>query len=178
MKFSLKIFVAFVALSIFLISCRTSDDPVTPPSVNELEGLIKVKEFSNDTHTIELYTATGTTQLGYNDLKFNRDQFGRQKNTPWDIPTPDTRLSICSVRVGGDTQEEADTMVVIFFNVEGNTESQAKVAEELKAVSQSILDKRSSSLSIAEVYPELEIPQTHLYCQNNWYPLYNNTATL
>ena len=59
-------------------------------------------------------------------------------------------------------------------------ESQVKVAEELKAVSESILDKRSSSLSIAEVYPELEIPQleTHLYCQNNWYPLYNNTATL
>ena len=70
MKFSLKIFVAFVALSIFLISCRTSDDPVTPPSVNELEGLAKVKEFSNDTHTIELYTVSGTTELGYNDLKF------------------------------------------------------------------------------------------------------------
>ena len=70
MKFSLKIFLALFALSIFLISCRTSDDPVTPPSVNELEGLVKVKEFSNDTHTIELYTVSGTTQLGYNDMKF------------------------------------------------------------------------------------------------------------
>ena len=88
MKFSLKIFVAFVALSIFLISCRTSDDPVTPPSVNELEGLIKVKEFSNDTHTIELYTVTGTTQLGYNDLKFriknkSSNQYEKNASVNW-----------------------------------------------------------------------------------------------
>ena len=88
MKFSLKIFVAFVALSIFLISCRTSDDPVTPPSVNELEGLVKVKEFSNDTHTIELYTVTGTTQLGYNDLKFriknkSSNQYEKNASINW-----------------------------------------------------------------------------------------------
>ena len=88
MKFSLKIFVAFVALSIFLISCRTSDDPVTPPSVNELEGLVKVKEFSNDTHTIELYTVTGTTQLGYNDLKFriknkSSNQYEKNASVKW-----------------------------------------------------------------------------------------------
>ena len=88
MKFSLKIFVAFVALSIFLISCRTSDDPVTPPSVNELEGLVKVKEFSNDTHTIELYTVTGTTQLGYNDLKFRlknkaSNQYEKNASVNW-----------------------------------------------------------------------------------------------
>jgi hypothetical protein len=88
MKFSLKIFVAFVAISIFLISCRTSDDPVTPPSVNELEGLVKVKEFSNDTHTIELYTVTGTTQLGYNDLKFriknkSSNQYEKNVSVNW-----------------------------------------------------------------------------------------------
>ena len=88
MKFSLKIFVAFVALSIFLISCRTSDDPFTPPSVNELEGLVKVKEFSNDTHTIELYTVTGTTQLGYNDLKFriknkSSNQYEKNASVNW-----------------------------------------------------------------------------------------------
>lgn len=88
MKFSLKIFVAFVALSIFLISCRTSDDPVTPPSVNELEGLVKVKEFSNGTHTIELYTVTGTTQLGYNDLKFriknkSSNQYEKNVSVNW-----------------------------------------------------------------------------------------------
>ena len=88
MKFSLKIFVAFVALSIFLISCRTSDDPVTPPSVNELEGLAKVKEFSNDTHTIELYTVSGTTQLGYNDMKFriknkSNNQYEKNATVNW-----------------------------------------------------------------------------------------------
>ena len=88
MKFSLKIFVAFVALSIFLISYRTSDDSVTPPSVNELEGLVKVKEFSNDTHTIELYTVTGTTQLGYNDMKFrirnkSNNQYEKNATVNW-----------------------------------------------------------------------------------------------
>lgn len=88
MKFSLKIFLALFALSIFLISCRTSDDPVTPPSVNELEGLAKVKEFSNDTHTIELYTVTGTTQLGYNELKFriknkSSNQYEKNATVNW-----------------------------------------------------------------------------------------------
>ena len=98
MKFSLKIFVAFVALSIFLISCRTSDDPVTPPSVNELEGLVKVKEFSNDTHTIELYTATGTTQLGYNDLKFriknkSSNQYEKNASVNWSTVMHMTSMS-------------------------------------------------------------------------------------
>ena len=88
MKFSLKIFLALFALSIFLISCRTSDDPVTPPSVNELEGLAKVKEFSNDTHTIELYTVSGTTQLGYNDMKFriknkSNNQYEKNATVNW-----------------------------------------------------------------------------------------------
>lgn len=88
MKFSLKIFLALFALSIFLFSCRTSDDPVTPPSVNELEGLVKVKEFSNDTHTIELYTANGTTQLGYNDMKFriknkSNNQYEKNATVNW-----------------------------------------------------------------------------------------------
>ena len=44
---------------------RQSDDPVTP-TVNELDGLNKIKEVSNDTHVIELYSASGTTKMGYN----------------------------------------------------------------------------------------------------------------
>ncbi len=68
MKFSVKIIAAFLAISLFIISCRNSDDPVINPE-SETKDLIKIKEFSNDTHTIELYSATGMIQQGYNDLK-------------------------------------------------------------------------------------------------------------
>lgn len=88
MKFSIKIFIAFIAMSLFFVSCRTTDDPVTPPTTNELEGLLKVKEFSNDTHTIELYTVTGTTQLGFNHLKFriknkSTNQYEKNATVNW-----------------------------------------------------------------------------------------------
>lgn len=68
MKFSIKTIFAFVAICLFIISCRTSDDTVT--SGNETKELVKIKEFSNDTHTIELYSRTGKTQIGYNDISF------------------------------------------------------------------------------------------------------------
>ena len=61
-----------MAMAFFIVSCRTSDadeplNPVNPTS--ETDGLHKIKDISNDTHIIELYSKTGTTQLGYNDLK-------------------------------------------------------------------------------------------------------------
>ncbi|MDP2158967.1 MAG: hypothetical protein Q8K02_00655 [Flavobacterium sp.] len=58
-----KIFFVF-ALALF-ISC-SSDNDTTP--INELEGLVKVKEFTNDTHVVEFYTTTGITQQGYNEI--------------------------------------------------------------------------------------------------------------
>ena len=83
MKFSFKILFAIFAMAFLFTSCRNdSDDPVTP-TVNELEGLTKIKEFSNDTHTIELYSATGTTSLGYNDIKLlikNKSNCQYEKN--------------------------------------------------------------------------------------------------
>lgn len=74
MKFSIPVIIAFFAMALLLHSCRTSDDAVAPVT-NELDGLKKIKEFSNSTHTLELYSVSGTTQLGYNDLKI------RIKNT-------------------------------------------------------------------------------------------------
>lgn len=58
-----KIFFLFTLA--LLISC-SSDDDSTP--VNELNGLVKIKEFTNDTHVVELYTTSGTTQQGYNNI--------------------------------------------------------------------------------------------------------------
>ena len=58
--------IALLLIIIAFASCSSDDNQVT---VNELEGLIKVKEITNDTHTIELYTRSGKTEQGYNDIK-------------------------------------------------------------------------------------------------------------
>ncbi|WP_321538516.1 hypothetical protein [Flavobacterium piscinae] len=62
----MKLYKIFFLFALALITSCSSDDDSTP--VNELDGIIKVKEFTNDTHIIELYTSTGTTQQGYNEI--------------------------------------------------------------------------------------------------------------
>lgn len=57
--------VLFVSLLTF--SC-SSDDETTPVNTDELNGLVKIQEFSNDTHTVELYSKSGTLKQGYNAL--------------------------------------------------------------------------------------------------------------
>lgn len=71
MKFSFKTIFALLAMAFLVISCRTSDDdPINAVNPNtEIEGLLKIKEVTNDTHVIELYSKSGTTTLGYNDIK-------------------------------------------------------------------------------------------------------------
>src|SRR3970040_290550 len=53
-----------VLVTIFA-SC-TSDNDDAP--VDELDGIIKIQEITNDTHTIEVYSSTGTLQQGYNAI--------------------------------------------------------------------------------------------------------------
>lgn len=68
MKTVFKSLFVLIIMSLIAVSCsRTSDEPTLPE--NELKDLVKIKEFTNDTHIIELYSAGGTTTLGYNDLK-------------------------------------------------------------------------------------------------------------
>ncbi len=67
MKISFHTLIFVILMSLFAISCRTSEDPIEPK--NSTENLVKIKDITNDTHIIELYSATGTTTLGYNDLK-------------------------------------------------------------------------------------------------------------
>lgn len=55
---------SLVILTIFA-SC-TSNNPI--PVVDESAGLLKFKEISNTTHTIELYTHMGFLQQGYNEI--------------------------------------------------------------------------------------------------------------
>ena len=71
MKFSFKTIFALLAMALLVISCRTSDDdPIDAVNPNtEIEGLLKIKEITNDTHVIELYSKSGAINLGYNDIK-------------------------------------------------------------------------------------------------------------
>lgn len=87
MKSSIKFIFAFLAIILSVISCRTSDDEITTPE-NETENLIKIKEFSNDTHTIELYSATGTAVLGYNEIAIriknkSNNQYEKNAEISW-----------------------------------------------------------------------------------------------
>ncbi|WP_103071639.1 hypothetical protein [Aquimarina sediminis] len=62
----LKYIVPVLLLALFT-SCSSDDDNDIPP-VNEVEDLIKVKDITNDTHTIELYTKSGKFYTGHNDI--------------------------------------------------------------------------------------------------------------
>lgn len=77
-------------MAFLVISCRTSDDdPIDPVNPNtEIEGLLKIKEVANDTHIIELYSKSGATNLGYNDLKLRiknkvTNQYERNATITW-----------------------------------------------------------------------------------------------
>jgi hypothetical protein len=61
----MKIFriILLVLVTIFA-SCTNNDTP----TVNELEGLTKVQEITNDTHIIEVYSTNDTLQQGYNAI--------------------------------------------------------------------------------------------------------------
>ncbi|MGA9213374.1 hypothetical protein [Kaistella sp.] len=90
MKFSFKTIFALLAMAFLVISCRTSDDdPIDPTNPNsEIEGLLKIKEITNDTHIIELYSKSGATNLGYNDIKLriknkSTNQYEKSATVKW-----------------------------------------------------------------------------------------------
>lgn len=64
---------AIFLLLLLIVSSCTADD--TQATTNELDGLVKIQDISNDTHTIELFTKSGTLQQGYNAISL------RIKNT-------------------------------------------------------------------------------------------------
>jgi hypothetical protein len=66
MKFQLKNILAIVLIALTFSAC--SNDDTTPTVADELEGLSKFKEFSNETHTIELYKHMGSLEQGFNEI--------------------------------------------------------------------------------------------------------------
>lgn len=53
-------------LIVFFASCSSDDSQSVVP--DELDGLTLVQEMENDKHIVELYTAAGTLQQGYNEV--------------------------------------------------------------------------------------------------------------
>ena len=62
----MKIYKILFLFALALLASCSSDDDSTP--VNELDGLTKFKEITNDTHTIELYSHLGYLEQGYNEI--------------------------------------------------------------------------------------------------------------
>lgn len=59
--------ILFIAL--LSTACSSDDDNNdTPPVINEVEGLTKIQDITNNTHTIELYSKSGYFYTGYNDI--------------------------------------------------------------------------------------------------------------
>ena len=61
----LKYIIPILCISIFTFSCSTDDDD-TAPTINEVEGLSKIQDLSNATHTLEIYNTSGKFTTGYN----------------------------------------------------------------------------------------------------------------
>ncbi len=57
-----------VSLAILAIFASCSSDNEETVTVNELDGLTKIQEMTNDTHVVELYSATGVLQQGHNTI--------------------------------------------------------------------------------------------------------------
>lgn len=72
----LKYILPILFISLFTVSCSNDNDDT---EVNELEGLTKVQDLSNDTHTVELYTAKGNFSTGYNAISIRIKDKGSNK---------------------------------------------------------------------------------------------------
>jgi hypothetical protein len=59
-------------MALTFVSCSNDDET----TVNELDGITKFKEITNDTHTIELYSHMGSLEQGYNEISLRIKENG------------------------------------------------------------------------------------------------------
>ena len=64
---TLKYLFAFLAISASFMSCSNDDDQNPLPN-DPVAGLIKIKEFSEEGHKIEVYAPTPELRVGYNEV--------------------------------------------------------------------------------------------------------------
>lgn len=63
----LKYILPILFITLFTVAC-SSDDDDDVRVIDEIENLVKIKELTNDDHTIELYNESGTFYTGYNKV--------------------------------------------------------------------------------------------------------------
>ncbi|TYA55929.1 hypothetical protein [Formosa maritima] len=65
----LKYILPILFIAILSTACSSDDDNNdNPPVINEVEGLTKIQDITNNTHTIELYSESGYFYTGYNEI--------------------------------------------------------------------------------------------------------------
>lgn len=84
MKF--KYILPIILLALFSVSCSEDENDDFQP--NEIEGLTKIQELSNDTHVIELYNKSGMFYTGYNEVSLriknkSNNEFEENANLSW-----------------------------------------------------------------------------------------------
>ena len=62
----LKYIIPILFIALFTFSCSTDDD--SEEVLNEIEGLKKIQDLTNSTHTLELFNTTGNFKTGYNAI--------------------------------------------------------------------------------------------------------------
>ncbi|GAA3575340.1 hypothetical protein [Snuella lapsa] len=62
----MKLKYIFPILLVALLATACSTDNDDTPEIDEVEGLLKIQELTNNSHTVELYTASGKFYTGYN----------------------------------------------------------------------------------------------------------------
>lgn len=63
----LKYIIPIFFIALFLTSCSDDDNDITS-EINEVEGLQKIQDITNNTHTIELFSKSGVFTTGYNAI--------------------------------------------------------------------------------------------------------------
>ncbi len=64
----MKLIKYIIPIFLILASISCSEDNGIETPVNEVQDLLKVQEFNNSTHVVELFTESGMLSLGYNDI--------------------------------------------------------------------------------------------------------------
>lgn len=64
----LKYILSILFIALLTVSCSTDDDETDSIVLSEVDGLTKIQELTNATHTLELYNASGQFKTGYNAI--------------------------------------------------------------------------------------------------------------
>lgn len=83
----LKYILPLLIITLLTVSCTTDDDVTDSVVLSEVDGLTKIQELSNGTHTLELFNTSGQFKTGYNAISI------RVKDLATDTYIEDANLS-------------------------------------------------------------------------------------